>query len=390
MKEWINIAIRKIIRLLLHVFYIIPIKSNRIIFESYGGKSYNCNPKYICEYINKHYKEKFEMIWVFEEPQKYQNIDYIKAINKHSFGFFFYRFSSKFIICNKTDEVYLPKRKNQVVINTWHAGGAYKRVGLSYDKTYNKATAWQDEIVRKETSIYVSSSELFTKYNIHEAYKYFGEILNSGMPRNDCFFEQSYLSETRRKIDYAYNTKNKLIILYAPTFRGDYENNQKIDFTLPIDKISSLFKKKSNKSVVVLNRSHYNDKNQLKVEEGCSDKQVINVNDYDDMQELLAASDVLITDYSSSMWDYALLNRPCFLFVPDIDEYCDDRGTYTPIEWWPGFICKNEKELFDQILKVSNRDIVNKNKLHFQKYGSFEKGTASKMIVDRMIDIANI
>nr|WP_295280565.1 CDP-glycerol glycerophosphotransferase family protein [uncultured Blautia sp.] len=388
MREWTNIFVRKLVRLLLHIFYIFPIKKNRVMFESYGGISYSCNPKYLCEYINRYYSGKFELIWVFKDPKKYENIEYIRGVKLHSFKFFIYRFTSKFIVCNKTDEVYLPKRKKQVVINTWHAGGAYKRVGLSYEKTYSKATEWQDYIVREETSIYISSSKAFTKYNIKEAYKYEGEILNSGMPRNDVYFDAAYVKQLRKKIDSIYNTQNKIIVLYAPTFRGDYENNEKITFSLPVDQMIFILERKYNKPVIILNRSHYNDKNALNIKSKYIDK-LINVNDFDDMQELLAAADILVTDYSSSMWDFALLSRPCFLYIPDVQEYCDDRGTYTPINSWPGIICKSEKELIDRLETIVESEVIEKARKHLHDLGSFENGTASKTIVNRMISIMN-
>ena len=191
MKDEVNILVRKGIRFAFHLFFVFPIERNRIMFESYKGKSYSCNPKYVSEYLYNNHKNEFELVWVFREPEKHRDIKGITSVKYNSLKYFYYRFTSKIIICNMTDEVYLPKRKQQVVINTWHAGGAYKRVGLSYSATFSKATQWQDEIVRKETSYYVSSSALFTKYNIHEAYHYDGEVLNIGMPRNDCLFDRS-------------------------------------------------------------------------------------------------------------------------------------------------------------------------------------------------------
>ena len=66
--------------------------------------------------------------------------------------------------------------------------------------------------------------------------------------------------------------------------------------------------------------------------------------------ELLAAADILITDYSSSIWDFALLGRPCFLYVPDLAEYeTVDRGFFTPIEEWPGIVCRDDAELEDAL-----------------------------------------
>ena len=80
---------------------------------------------------------------------------------------------------------------------------------------------------------------------------------------------------------------------------------------------------------------------------------MVNVSDYPDMQELLCVADSLITDYSSCIWDYSLLARPCYLYVPDLDEYVNkEQGLFTPIESWYGVICRNNDELCAQMAKA--------------------------------------
>ena len=76
------------------------------------------------------------------------------------------------------------------------------------------------------------------------------------MPRNDVYFDAAYVKQLRKKIDSIYNTQNKIIVLYAPTFRGDYENNEKITFSLPVDQMIFILERKYNKPVIILNRSH--------------------------------------------------------------------------------------------------------------------------------------
>ena len=371
----------KLFRLGMRVFCIFSINSRRILFESYKGRSYSCNPKYICEYLNEYHTGKYELVWVFNEPDLYKDLPNIRVIKKNSLKYFYYHMTSRVIIVNMTDAVYIPRRKKQTVINTWHAGGAYKRVGLSYETIQTPLMKWQNKMAGMETSWYISSSDYFTKYNIKEAYNYNGKILNSGMPRNDVFFNsvrQNYISCKVR--DY-FHVKGKIIVLYAPTFRGDYSNTRSISSLLPFSSVLGACQERYNKEVVVFNRSHYADMRDYDSE----DSRVINVNNYSDMQELLIASDLLITDYSSSIWDYALTEKPCILYMPDMEEYIVGRGTYTPVDQWPGLITRSEDELIQTILHLDNDVVKHKAEESLMRFGSYEVGTAAEQIYERII-----
>ena len=371
--DYLKIIIYKSIRLFFRIFCFFPIKDNRIMFESYKGRSYSCNPKYICEYL--HNDNKWDMIWIINSSKRVSLPENMKSVKKRSLLNLYYHMTSKFIITNMTDDVYIPKREKQVVINTWHAGGAYKRIGLSYEKAHSKLASWQAKVVCKEISYFISSSELFTKYNINEAYHYYGKILKSGMPRNDLFFDDAKMREICKIVKRRLNICDKKVILYAPTFRGDYGKAKEAECSLPIEEILNAFDRRK-EDVVILNRSHY----ALNHQNSFCNSSVIDVSDYDDMQELLAVSDILITDYSSSIWDYSLTKRPCILYVPDREEYLKERGTYTPLEKWPGVITSNEKELIDALLNIDD-DLYKKKAIEaLDYYHSYENGNACQII----------
>lgn len=133
----------------------------------------------------------------------------------------------------------------------------------------------------------------------------------------------------------------------------------------------------TDRDVVILLRKHHVDNNQYIIP-GIT----VDVSDYPDMQELICCSDLLITDYSSTMWDFALLGRPCYLFVPDREEYEKDLGFYTPIEEWPGIICNNADEL---LAKISNLDFDYSRQIaeqYLQKSESYETGHAAEAIAN--------
>ena len=103
------------------------------------------------------------------------------------------------------------------------------------------------------------------------------------------------------------------------------------------------------------------------------------------MQELLCAADCLITDYSSCIWDYALMGRPCFLFVPDLEEYTNkEQGLFVPIDQWPGVVCKDNDELCEQVRNSDRAEAraaaKERAQRHLRTYGSYEEGKACERL----------
>jgi CDP-glycerol glycerophosphotransferase len=117
-------------------------------------------------------------------------------------------------------------------------------------------------------------------------------------------------------------------------------------------------------------------------------KNVIDVCDYPDMQELLCGADVLITDYSSCVWDYSFLKRPCFLFVPDKEEYTANTGFYVSVEEWPFMQADTMEELVDN-MRNYDEDLAKKEiDNHLQALGSYESGECCKVIGERLTKLA--
>jgi CDP-glycerol glycerophosphotransferase len=117
-------------------------------------------------------------------------------------------------------------------------------------------------------------------------------------------------------------------------------------------------------------------------------KNVIDVCDYPDMQELLCGADVLITDYSSCVWDYSFLKRPCFLFVPDKEEYTANTGFYVSVEEWPFMRADTMEELVDN-MRNYDEDLAKKEiDNHLQALGSYESGECCKVIGERLTKLA--
>ena len=106
-----------IIKDFLKFFFVFPIKKNRILFSSYSGKNYSCNPKYICEYLLNQYGDYLEIVWAFKNPKQDKNLDKrIKVIRFKSVKYIYYLLTSKVVVDNVESWSILPKRKNQYII----------------------------------------------------------------------------------------------------------------------------------------------------------------------------------------------------------------------------------------------------------------------------------
>ena len=360
------------------IFFVFPIKNNRIFFSAYSGRQYSCNPKYISDWIEQNYKDEFEIIWAFNEPDAFSYLKNrnIKCVKFKSIKYLYYLLTSKIVIDNVESWSILPKRTGQYVINTWHGGGAYKGVGL---KRKDTSETLDKNMLRKNEriSIYLSSSKVFSQMTLRESFQYNGKIMECGMPRNDLLIKNYENKKNIIKEKLGINKKTGIVI-YAPTFRHDLKYKYMLDY----EKTLNALKNRFGKEWIMLIRTHY-----YLQSEKIESSRVKNVSDYPDMQELLLISDVLITDYSSSIWDFSLMEKPCFLFMPDYNEYIDEREFYTPIQDWPYPASFSMEDLEDKIIKYDH-EIAKKRILnHHIKLGICESGMASEIVGKEIVKL---
>ena len=198
-------------------------------------------------------------------------------------------------------------------------------------------------MVGNELNYYIASCAAFAKLMAKAQCIPSERFLKIGMPRNDIFFIKSKRAINNKKVREKYCLKeNWKVILYAPTWRDDGRASEIKDIC---EVVADLNKVKQEKHILLCRAHHAGNLiNNFNVEE------FINVTDYPDMQELLCAADILITDYSSCMWDFSLMYKPCFIYAMDIDQYKQERDFYTPMSEWPFTIAANTDELINNIL----------------------------------------
>ena len=210
-------------------------------------------------------------------------------------------------------------------------------------------------------------------------------MLKIGHPRNDMLFNKNNEFEIyNKKVKERYNIdKDAKIAIYAPTFRDNYSFDS---YDLDYSKLKSALEKRFGGKWVILVRFHFRLRN-LEIPKKYVNH-VINATDYNDMQELLCACDLGITDYSSWMCDYVLTKRPGFLYASDIKNYeNDERGFCYPLGSTPFGLAENNDELYNKIINFDEKKYLKEVDKFLKRLGCYEKGNASKKVVEKIEEL---
>jgi CDP-glycerol glycerophosphotransferase len=365
-------------RFFLKFFWIFKIDDNKILFMSFNGLQYSDSPKSISDNILEK-NIKIKQVWAFHDKSKFVKLEKKGIIlsNMNSLHFIFHVLTSKTIIVNDFINTFLPIRKSQILLNTWHGGGSFKTVGMT-SKSWTGYDLFFYKIHRKMTNAFVSSSSYFNDTVLKRSFLYNGNVLEYGMPRNDVLFTNK--PEIKIKVKKHFGIEeNKKIVLYAPTHRDiatafNFLSDKKN--VINVDNCIKALNEKFGGEFCFLFRAHHI----ISVDNlsGTS----YNATKYPDMQELLYAADVLFTDYSSCMWDFSLMKKPSFVFATDLNKYINDRDFFMNIYDWPFPIAKDNDELTDNILNFDNNKFNLKINKYLKELGTFEKGSATQKVTD--------
>jgi CDP-glycerol glycerophosphotransferase len=228
-----------------------------------------------------------------------------------------------------------------------------------------------------QITLFLSSSKAFTRFVIRGAYRYRGEVLECGLPRNDSLLcpDPAAAAAVRQSLGLS---PEKKLLLYAPTFR----NSHTLDlYDVDLPRLKHALEARFGGEWVILLRMHYYLSDRI----GATGLPYVqDVTSYPDMKDLLLCADVLLTDYSSSMWDFSLLGRPCFLYARDIAAYQGERDFYTPIESWPFPLAADNDELADRIASFDENAYRAAVARHHEELGSTESGTAAGQCAQRI------
>jgi len=375
----------------------IKVDEKLIIFASFDGRAYCDSPKALYNYFinNEKYKD-YQYVWAFKDADKHKFLEKNKntqVINIKSKEFFKYLGKAKYWIFNYKIADYLFPKKNQIFVQCWH-GTPLKRLGCDLEYFNNAMNSISE--IRKRYHIEASKFSYFLSPSKFASEKFITAwdldkinktdiILEKGYPRNDFLINYTNSDIERIKKDLNIQDTNKKILLYAPTYRDNqheagvgYTYDTKVDF----DKL----KEKLSDEYIILFRAHW-----LVAQNFDFEKYkdfVIDVSNYDDINELYVIADMLITDYSSVFFDYANLKKPMIFYMYDLEDYRDDiRGFYLDIEELPGNIIQKEVDLINEIKTLSvNFEYNDKYKKFNDKFNYLDDGKASERVIQEILN----
>ncbi len=363
-------------------FKLFPIKKNRIYFIARNGAQYACNTRAFFEYLYKNHHDEFEFVWCLNKKNSELPKD-VKRVKHMSFKDSYYLHTAKYIINNTRFSMLFSKRKGQVYIMTDHGGPfAYKMV--EKDQKLPKIVLWNSKIDSNQMDCLLAGSTQAQEIK-EKAFFCEGKTFLTGEPRYDQLINKNevQIKNTKEKLGLS---GNDYIVLYAPTFR---EKQSFKDLLIDNEILKHAFEKITDKNVKILYRFH-----PYLLKKGARDmvfeNYVLNVTSYPEMQDLILIADILITDFSSCMFDMMVAGKPCVLYTNDADRYLsNERGVYIPLNQLPFPITNNEQELenvienLDEILKEYRQKVD----MFTKQLGGVEDGHSCERVYELMLNL---
>ena len=370
------------------VFYVcrlFPIKQNKIVFWTFEGtRGFCCNPRYIAQEILDR-KQKCELVWLVENMQ-FEFPQGIKKVRNTLWNRAYQLSTSRIWVGNSRTIYGTKKRKGQIYIQTWHGTVCIKPIGLYRGELFPKIA----KIVSKADSDlidYVLSGSDWCDIHYPKGLLYDGKIIRTGTPRCDALVNNRdmYYQKIRAENKLPANAK---ILLYAPTFRGGSQSTDRFvsskRFTIEFENLIQTLEEKFGGKWFIFLRLHPQLAMVNQADEfwGCSDRRV-DVTQKQDMNELIAGADAFISDYSSAIFEAALLRIPCFIYADDLEKYVEERGKlFFEIEQLPFSAAVNNADLLENIASFRQDEYEHKLAEFMEREGIDEDGHASERVVD--------
>lgn len=337
------------------------VQPRRVFFSSFKGKAYSDSPRFISEALHE-LRPDLEIVWQLSNPADAP--DYVRAVKPHSLRALTELATARCIVDNFNRPIHLLKFPGQLYVQTWHGDRGFKK--MLYDM--NDGLAYPDGA---QMDLAVSGSRFGTK-NFRTAFRYDGEVLQQGMPRNDRLVhpDPAEIARIRQSLNIPENTR---VLLYAPTFR-DATSGSDLKAGFDLTRAIARLSRATNQKWLCLTRAH--DQNR-KITTDAAD--VRDMTDYPEMSDLLLIADMLITDYSSSAGDYVLLRRPVVLYQPDLSSFVQsDRDMYFDMKTCPYVRAESESALYS--LLDHPEALIPSCQQVLDFYGATETGRSTELV----------
>ncbi|CAM3508585.1 CDP-glycerol glycerophosphotransferase family protein [Bacillus subtilis] len=375
---------------LFKIFALLPRNNKLILFESYSGKQFSCNPRAIYEYLQEN-KDQYDYKLIWSIDKRYLSaLDGVDAayIKRFSLKWIWYMATAKYWITNSRLPLWIPKPKNTLYVQTWH-GTPLKKLANDMDEVHMPGTTTekykQNFLQEASKWDYLISPNAYSTEIFKRAFQFKKQILETGYPRNDILYslnKESLINKVKQELGIG---EGKKIILYAPTWRdNEFKKVGQYKFKLQFD--LEEMKRELGDSVVILLRMHYlvSEKFNLRKYKDF----VKDVSLYKDIRDLYLISDLLITDYSSVFFDYMNLKKPIVFFVYDLPAYRDSiRGFYFDFQQkTPGNLVQTSEELIKTVKELLHNPYIDHNYEDFyNEFCNLEDGKASKRVIETIL-----
>ncbi|MFG2592694.1 CDP-glycerol glycerophosphotransferase family protein [Streptomyces sp. NPDC048438] len=361
----------------------LPVRRGSVVFESHMGTCYGDSPRAVHEEVRARGLP-LRCVWSYADSPAGFPAD-ARLVRRWSWRYLWALARAEYWVDNQGFPQHLDKPSGTAYLQTWH-GSAYKRMG--FDET---RVRMQNAPQRERLQQAVHRFDHFLVRSEHDertlarAYRLPGSaLLRTGYPRNDALLAARARDEAQGRLPRPALAAelglpdHRKVVLYAPTFRGGPGKRKRQRLLLDAARFAERF----GDTYTLLVRAHYLEAASLPA---CPPGTVVDVSRHHDVSELLALADVLVTDYSSIMFDYALLDRPIVLFAPDLDAYAAERGSYFDLrEKAPGPVAATEEELFAVLarLKTADTGFQERRAAFAEEFGAYDRGDAARAVVD--------
>ena len=356
----------------------LPIEKSEVFFESFGGKSASDSALGLFDEMSRRGDTRTRY-WSVTDHSVYVPEGAIPLI-RYSEEWFRHLHTAEFLVNNNNFPFYFRKRPGQTYVQTWH-GTPLKRIGNDIPSTHLSLPYVQ--LMQREAEYwdYLLAQNDFAAQTLPQAFGTGAAVCNVGYPRNDSLATESLATKrvsTRAILGLA---DDEIAVLYAPTWRDylkDEANRYKMSAFLDFESASANLGPK----YVFLVRGHSN----VSVAAAAQHGRYIDVSSYVDINELYAASDLLVTDYSSVMFDYCVTGKPMYFLAPDLERYRDSvRGFYFDFESTsPGPILDSTSSLCEAIKAGQSQSYSDRYASFVETYASSDDGYAAQRVYDRV------
>ncbi|MFE9824142.1 CDP-glycerol glycerophosphotransferase family protein [Streptomyces sp. NPDC005791] len=361
----------------------LPVRKGSVVFESHMGSCYGDSPRAVHEEVRARGLP-LRCVWSYADSPAGFPTD-ATLVRRWSWRYLWALARAEYWVDNQGFPQHLDKPSGTTYLQTWH-GSAYKRMGFDETRVRLQNAPQRERLqkaVRRFDHFLVRSEH--DERTLARAYRLPEEtLLRTGYPRNDALVAARARDEAEGRLPRPALAAelglpdHRKVVLYAPTFRGGPGKRKRQRLLLDAARFAERF----GDTCTLLVRAHYLEAASLPV---CPPGTVVDVSRHHDVSELLALTDVLVTDYSSIMFDYALLDRPIVLFAPDLDAYAAERGSYFDLrDKAPGPVTETEEELFAVLARLKTADTgYQEQRASFAaEFGGYDRGDAARTVVD--------